>query len=322
MPQSRAFRYGRPQKINPRTETTGCCRSVPDPIGSTLPRCLGETEGLFHIDRGGSDVGPVYRVACGRPRCTGGVTGTPQALAPRVILAVGTGVRGRYLRGRAGMHGARWTVRGTCQEWRFGMRWLLIGVMVGSLWGCGARSAVSTLPADVAALEAEVRELQRQLEEQQAQIQALHGLVAHPTTPEAPSTGEPEWSVRQAPTGPIFEADWSSIPSAWIMRQCRAIPHKAAAGTDEVDGLRLSGIRKGRVLDQLGFRSGDIIHTVNGRPVASMEAMSELHHQLAQVDRPIRLEVTLSRSKQPVTMQLLLVDTAAAGQDGSISAPD
>ena len=202
------------------------------------------------------------------------------------------------------------------------MRWLLVGVMVGSIWGCGARSAVSTLPADVAALEAEVRELQHQLKEQQAQLQALHGLVAHATTPEAPSTGEPEWSVRQDPSGPIFEADWSSIPPTWFARQFRAIPHKAAAGTDEVDGLRISGIRKGRVLDQLGFRSGDVIHTVNGRPVASMEAMAELHHHLAQADRPIRLEVTLSRSKQPVTMHVLLVDTAAAGQRGSIPAPD
>jgi type II secretion system protein C len=58
-----------------------------------------------------------------------------------------------------------------------------------------------------------------------------------------------------------------------LSKLARARPHKDAAGAN--DGYRLSGVRRNEALYQLGIRSGDIVHSVNGKPLTDMgNAMS------------------------------------------------
>jgi type II secretory pathway component PulC len=52
-----------------------------------------------------------------------------------------------------------------------------------------------------------------------------------------------------------------------LANQVRVRPHRDSDG--EVDGFRLSGIRRGSMLEQLGIKNGDIIHEVNGYPLNS-----------------------------------------------------
>jgi hypothetical protein len=58
-----------------------------------------------------------------------------------------------------------------------------------------------------------------------------------------------------------------------LASQVHASPHKGPDG--QIDGYRLSAIRKGSLLDKLGVKNGDIIKGVNGKPLNSTEvAMS------------------------------------------------
>lgn len=55
-----------------------------------------------------------------------------------------------------------------------------------------------------------------------------------------------------------------------ISRMGRALLHRGPDG--EYDGYRLSAIRRNTLADQLGIKNGDIIHSVNGEPLNSMQA--------------------------------------------------
>jgi general secretion pathway protein C len=50
----------------------------------------------------------------------------------------------------------------------------------------------------------------------------------------------------------------------------RALLHRGPDG--EYDGYRLSAIRRNTLADQLGIKNGDIIHSVNGQPLNSMQS--------------------------------------------------
>jgi type II secretion system protein C len=83
-----------------------------------------------------------------------------------------------------------------------------------------------------------------------------------------------------------------------IMRMARARPHKDADGN--VDGFRLSGVRRNKLIYKLGVRSGDIIHSVNGQPLTSIqEAMGAFESM--QRDSEFSFEIT--RRGQKKTMQ-------------------
>lgn len=55
-----------------------------------------------------------------------------------------------------------------------------------------------------------------------------------------------------------------------ISRMGRALLHRGPDG--EYDGYRLSAIRRNTLADQLGIKNGDIIHSVNGEPLNSMQS--------------------------------------------------
>ncbi len=80
-----------------------------------------------------------------------------------------------------------------------------------------------------------------------------------------------------------------------LYSQVRAVPHKGADG--QVDGYRLSGIRRRSFFYKLGVKNGDIIHSVNGKSLDSMGNAMSAYESLAS-DKNFNFEVTRRNSKQ------------------------
>lgn len=80
-------------------------------------------------------------------------------------------------------------------------------------------------------------------------------------------------------------------------RQGRIIPHRNEAG--ETDGFRISGIRRRSLADALGFRNGDIVHSVGEQPLDSMQSAMDAYQILQDADQ---FTVELSRRGQRHTI--------------------
>ncbi len=85
---------------------------------------------------------------------------------------------------------------------------------------------------------------------------------------------------------------------AGLSKLGRAIPHRGPDGN--IDGYRISGVRRGTVGEQLGIRNGDVFHGVNGESLASVqEAMGA--YQSLQTAGAVKFEIT--RRGQKMTME-------------------
>ncbi len=82
-----------------------------------------------------------------------------------------------------------------------------------------------------------------------------------------------------------------------LSRMARALLHRGADG--EFDGYRLSAIRRGSPLDKLGIRNGDIIHSVNGQPLDSMQGAMQAFQSLQSATG---LDFEVTRRGQPVKL--------------------
>lgn len=80
-----------------------------------------------------------------------------------------------------------------------------------------------------------------------------------------------------------------------LYSQVRAVPHKGPGG--EVDGYRLSGIRRRSVFNKLGIKNGDVIHTVNGKPLDSMANAMDAYQSLG-AQRSFTFEVSRKNERQ------------------------
>ncbi len=80
-----------------------------------------------------------------------------------------------------------------------------------------------------------------------------------------------------------------------LYSQVRAVPHKGPGG--EVDGYRLSGIRRRSVFNKLGIKNGDVIHTVNGKPLDSMSNAMDAYQSLG-AQRSFTFEVSRKNERQ------------------------
>lgn len=80
-----------------------------------------------------------------------------------------------------------------------------------------------------------------------------------------------------------------------LYSQVRAVPHKGPGG--EVDGYRLSGIRRRSVFNKLGIKNGDVIHSVNGRPLDSMANAMDAYQSLGS-QRSFTFEVSRKNERQ------------------------
>jgi len=80
-----------------------------------------------------------------------------------------------------------------------------------------------------------------------------------------------------------------------LATQIRVVPHKGPDG--EIDGYRLSAIRRGSLFDKLGVKNGDIVHDVNGHPLTSADGALKAYQAL-QSDSNFTFEVTRRNKKQ------------------------
>ena len=85
-----------------------------------------------------------------------------------------------------------------------------------------------------------------------------------------------------------------------LATQIRASP-KTEDGS--VVGFRLSAIRKGSVFDKLGIKNGDVVHTVNGATLTSMEAVMGAYGSL-QNERGFNFEITRRNQKMTIEYEV------------------
>ncbi len=85
-----------------------------------------------------------------------------------------------------------------------------------------------------------------------------------------------------------------------LATQIRASP-KTEDG--QIVGFRLSAIRKGTVFDKLGIKNGDVVHTVNGASLTSMETAMSAYGSL-QNERGFTFEVTRRNQKMMIEYEV------------------
>ncbi len=133
--------------------------------------------------------------------------------------------------------------------------------------------------------------------------------AVHPAAPEPAAKGKkkkrkclpPNPAIRTRPDGVVVvERDlvsaYASRPASlsalgWTSR------HQGADGRP--DGFRVGGIRCGNDLHQVGLRNGDVVHSVNGKPLTSVPEALWAYATLKKEGR-IRLRIT--RDGQPATL--------------------
>ncbi len=80
-----------------------------------------------------------------------------------------------------------------------------------------------------------------------------------------------------------------------LMTQVRATPHMGPDG--QIDGYRLSAIRRGSLLQKLGIKNGDVVHSVNGMSLAD-PGMAMGAFQSLQSERSFKFDITRRNQKQ------------------------
>lgn len=81
----------------------------------------------------------------------------------------------------------------------------------------------------------------------------------------------------------------------------RAVPHKDASG--QVDGYRLSGIRRNSLGRKLGLRSGDVVHSINGHEMTSMGSAMSAYEAL-QTANNLDVDITRRGSKKSIKVDV------------------
>jgi general secretion pathway protein C len=91
----------------------------------------------------------------------------------------------------------------------------------------------------------------------------------------------------------LLEDAMANIDS--LASKVRVVPHRGADG--EVDGYRLSAIRRGSIFDKLGIKNGDIVHTVNGEKVTNVPQAFAAYMKVRKADT-IKVELTRKDGSQ------------------------
>ena len=80
-----------------------------------------------------------------------------------------------------------------------------------------------------------------------------------------------------------------------LYSQVRVTPHKDSNG--EIDGYRMTGIRRQSVFYKLGVKNGDIVHSVNGQSLNSMSSAMDAYNSLAN-SRNFNFDITRRKNKE------------------------
>ena len=85
-----------------------------------------------------------------------------------------------------------------------------------------------------------------------------------------------------------------------LYTQIRATEHKKDG---EVDGYRVSGIRRKSVFYKLGIKNGDVIHNVNGMPLTNLSEAMKAFESL-QSSRDFNFDITRRRKKRTMEYEV------------------
>jgi type II secretion system protein C len=80
-----------------------------------------------------------------------------------------------------------------------------------------------------------------------------------------------------------------------LYTQVRVTPHKDQDGN--IDGYRMTGIRRKSLFYKLGIKNGDIVHNVNGQPLNSLSSAMDAYNSLGN-SRDFNFDVTRRKNKQ------------------------
>ncbi len=80
----------------------------------------------------------------------------------------------------------------------------------------------------------------------------------------------------------------------------RALLHRGPDG--EYDGYRLSAIRRGTLADALGIKNGDVVNSINGTPLNSMQAAMGAGASLSGGGAPGPMQIEVTRRGQKMTL--------------------
>lgn len=86
-----------------------------------------------------------------------------------------------------------------------------------------------------------------------------------------------------------------------LATQVRAVPHKDGDGN--IDGFRLSAIRKGSLFEKLGIKNGDVINSVNGQPFTSAEGALSTYQSLKN-ESHFSFEITRRNQRQTLDYEV------------------
>lgn len=116
--------------------------------------------------------------------------------------------------------------------------------------------------------------------------------VARPTDDGYTAVADNRWQVERT----LLDSYLADPSKAAGLGQAR--PHQGDDG--QVDGYRLSRIRRGELAEGLGLRNGDVVHAVNGQPLtsvsgamAALQALQDASSFTFEITRrgsPLRLE--------------------------------
>ena len=114
-----------------------------------------------------------------------------------------------------------------------------------------------------------------------------------------PATSEADKGVEQLSDNK-FAVDGSLVENALknpeqLATQVRVSPHRGPDG--QIDGYRMSGIRRDSLFQALGIKNGDIVHAVNGQPLTSMQSAMSAYDSL-QNERTFSFDITRRNQRQ------------------------
>ena len=124
------------------------------------------------------------------------------------------------------------------------------------------------------------------------------GLWAKTLTPAASTSTTEELVTKAGPNKFIVAQsliDQITADPEALTGKVRVSAHKGSDG--QVDGFRLSGIRRRSLFKQLGIKNGDIVHTVNGQLLSDANAAANAYRSLAGTSN-FTFEVTRRNERQ------------------------
>jgi hypothetical protein len=161
----------------------------------------------------------------------------------------------------------------------------------------------------LAAMETKLETMQRDLDGKTKELEALRTEAAAPPTStvfDAPSVpmagvdcqgfGTPNVTCK---IDPDVATSWSEAP-AQFAKQARIVP---AMQDGKPLGFKLYGIRPNALAKALGFQNGDLVTTVDGKPLDSLDVAMQAYEDAREREKVV---IGFERRNAPITLTIEL----------------